>query len=252
MTGVVSLPGHFSLVSLDTIDSTNEEAKRRAADGARDGTVVWARQQTAGRGRRDRAWVSEAGNLFFSLLLRPDYPAAEAMQLSFVAANAVADAFAVALPRGSFVSCKWPNDVLVEGRKAAGLLLESASDGKGGLSWLVIGIGINIANHPQDADFPATSLHAEGAGEVTEEKMLRTICLRFLAGLVMWRNLGFAPVRKAWLARAHGLGSPVTVRLGEETMNGVFHALDETGALVLRQDGVERLITAGDVFFSAS
>jgi len=117
--------------------------------------------------------------------------------------------------------------------------------------WLVIGIGVNIKSHPEDTDFPATSLHAEGAGDATEEEMLRTICLRFLAGLVTWRNLGFAPVRKAWLARAHGLGSPVTVHLDQETLGGVFQALDETGAMILRQDGGERKITAGDVFFSA-
>lgn len=246
----MSLPGYFNVIALDAVDSTNEEAKRLAADGAPDGTLVWALEQTAGKGRCGRRWVSEKGNLYFSLLLRPDYSTNEATRLSFVTANSVADAITAALPRGTLVACKWPNDILVEGRKAAGLLLESASTSGEVPDWVVIGVGVNLAGHPQGTDFPATSLAAEGAPEATPETMLNAICLRFLSWVATWRSLGFATVRQAWLARAHGLGEPVTADLGGETIEGIFHTLDADGALILRQNGDERRISAGDVFFS--
>ncbi len=242
------LPSPYNLIVLDSIDSTNEEARRLAADGAPEGTVVWAREQTAGRGRRGRAWVSGAGNLYCSILLRPDCHAFKAMQLSFIASLGMAEAVASVLPKGTFVNCKWPNDVLVEGRKISGLLLESQTVPLGGMDWLIIGAGLNIDDYPRDVEFPATSLKREGGGEVTAEIMLETFCLRFLAGFVTWKNLGFEPARKAWLRRAAWLGEEITVRLERETLKGTFSRLDKDGALILTQQGEERRITAGDVF----
>ncbi len=244
----VSLPDPFRLIALDSIDSTNEEAKRLAAGGAPEVTVVWAGEQTAGKGRRGRGWVSPPGNLYCSLLLRPHYPATVAMQLGFVTAIALAEAVLAVLPRGAFVTCKWPNDVLVEGRKVAGILLESAASEDNLLDWLVVGVGLNVAHHPSEVGFPATSLLSEGAREITVPGMLETVCLRFLSGLVTWRNLGFASVRRAWLQRAHGLGEPMTAHLEGETLDGVFRTLGEDGTLVMDVEGVERRITAADVF----
>lgn len=242
------LPEPFRLIDLIETDSTNEEAKRRleeapSGDDASIITVLWARRQTAGKGRRGRTWVSKPGNLYCSLVLKPGCPAAVAVQLGFVAANAVASSIALRLPEGHAVTCKWPNDVLIEGRKAAGLLLES----DGGRD-LVIGMGVNLAHHPENTEYPATCLAQEGAGEVLAAGFLETLCGNFLAGLAAWRNLGFAPVRRAWLERAHGLGAPVAVRLERETLHGTFKDLDGNGALILDQGGRERLITAGDVF----
>jgi len=245
-------------VELECVDSTNAEAKRLAEQGAPDGTIVWAKRQTAGRGRRGRDWVSSEGNLFFSILLRLPYPMETMTQLSFVAANAVADAVQVAAPRGSFVNVKWPNDVLLEGQKISGILMEGEPDADtGSFKWLVLGIGVNIASHPvvEARAYPATSLAAQGVEgdglDVTA--MLDTLAKRFLAGLATWRNLGFGPIRRHWLARAKGIGGPVTVRLPNETIEGVFGALDENGALVLHLDGEpNRRITAGDVFIPST
>ena len=250
----LELPSPYQLVELDCVDSTNAEAKRLGEEGAPDCTIVWAKRQTSGRGRRGREWVSDSGNLYFSILLRMPYPMTDMSQLSFVAANAVADAVSVAAPRGSFVNVKWPNDVLLEGKKVSGILLEGEPDiDRGCFKYMVIGIGVNIATHPviEDGVYPATSLAAEGAaGEgLSVEKMLDTLAKRFLAGLATWRNLGFGPIRRHWLARAKGLGGPVTVRLPNEVIDGIFAALDENGALVLHLDGQpNRVITAGDVF----
>lgn len=254
MTQTLQLPSPYRLVELECVDSTNAEAKRMAEDGAPDGTVVWAKRQTAGHGRRGREWVSPEGNLYFSIVLRPPYPMADVAQLSFVAANAVADAVQVAAPRGTFVNVKWPNDVLVEGKKIAGILMEGEADpGTDRFKWLVLGIGVNVAKHPpaQDTETPATSLAGEGVtgAGLDVEALLDTLVKRFLAGFVTWRNLGFGPIRRHWLVRAKGLGGPVRVRLPNETLHGIFAALDEDGALVLHLEGQpNRRITAGDVF----
>jgi len=243
-----NLPSPYKLISLEHIDSTNEEAKRLALQGAPEGVVVWAREQSAGRGRRGRNWVSGAGNLYCSILLRPDCHAFKAMQLSFVAGLAMTEAVSSVLPKGAFVNCKWPNDVLVEGRKISGILLESQTIPLGGMDWLIIGAGLNIVNSPEDVEFPATSLVLEGGQDVSVEKMLEIFCLRFWAGYVTWKSLGFQPVRKAWLRRAAWLGKKITVRLEHETLQGEFKALDSDGALILLHNGDERRITAGDVF----
>ena len=124
----LQLPSPYRLVELESVDSTNAEAKRLAEAGAPDSTIVWAKRQTAGRGRRGRSWVSGEGNLYFSILLRLPYPSRNVMQLGFVAANAIADALQVASPPGTFVHVKWPNDVLVEGKKIAGILMEAEID----------------------------------------------------------------------------------------------------------------------------
>ncbi len=243
-----ALPDPFRLIDLIETDSTNEEAKRwlrHAPSGDDDRiTVIWARSQRAGKGRRGRTWVSEPGNLFCSLVVKPGCPAAVAVQLGFVTANAVAATLASKLPPGRAVTCKWPNDVLIEGRKAAGLLLEAEA----GLDRLIIGIGVNLAHYPEKTEFPATCLAQEGGGDVPAGDFLASLCGDFLAGFLAWRNSGFTPVRRAWIERAHGLGAPVAVRLERETLHGTFKTLDGDGALILEQGGRERLITAGDVF----
>jgi len=211
--------------------------------------VVWAKEQSSGIGRRGHKWISEEGNLYCSILLRPECHAFKAMQLSFVASLCIAEAVAYALPKSAFVNCKWPNDVLVEERKISGILLGSQTKSLGGMDWLVIGVGLNIKSFPENVEFPATSLIREGAKkDISAEMMLETFCRRFLTGYVTWKKLGFEPVRKAWLRRAAWLGKEITVRLERETLKGEFKGLDKDGALILLHNGDERRITAGDVF----
>jgi len=249
MTQKVDLPSPFKLITYDSIDSTNEEAKRLANDGAPEGVVVWAKEQTSSVGRRGRRWVSAEGNLHCSILLRPECHAYKAMQLSFVTSLCIAEAVAYALPKSAFVNCKWPNDVLVEERKISGILLESETKSLGGMDWLVIGVGLNITSFPENVEFPATSLIREGANkDISAQMMLETFIRRFLTSYVTWKTLGFEPIRRAWLPRAAWLGKEITVRLERETLKGEFKALDKDGALILLHNGDERRITAGDVF----
>jgi len=249
----VTLPPDCRLLALDATDSTNEEAKRLARAGAPDKTVVWARSQTGGKGRAGRAWVSPPGNLYVSLILRPEVPAMQAAELGFVAALALVQALDELAP-GLDLAFKWPNDVLLAGRKLAGILIETESQAALGIDrgpdWLVLGIGVNVASAPAGTEFPATSLAGECAATVTVEGLLSAFVGSFLDWMTAWRLRGFAALRAPWLARAWGGGQVITVRLPKATLRGTFVDLDADGALILGLDsGERRRITAGDVFF---
>lgn len=249
----VALPPRYRLVALDVIDSTNEEAKRLARTGAPDGTLVWAQRQDAGRGRRGRAWASPSGNLYCSLLCRPGRPLNDCAAMSFLAAVAVGDALRTFVPSSAEVRLKWPNDVLINGRKVAGILLEAETTPRGVVDWLVVGVGINISSHPEIADYATTSLKAVGVESVSAADMLAAFADRLAFWANQWREEGFGPVRRAWLDRAQGIGKAVTARLPAETVEGHFVGLDDDGALLLDGfDGERRRIMVGDVFFSAS
>lgn len=245
----LSLPAGWTLAAYDSIDSTNAEARRRAEAGAPHGTVVQARVQSAGRGRYRRPWVSEAGNLYCSVVLRPDCTAALAGQLSFIVALAAAAAVEELAP-ACRVQLKWPNDLLLHRRKFAGILLESSLDGDGRASWVVAGLGVNLVSHPSEALVAATDLAAAGGGDLAADALAE----RFLDKLNRlegeWRRSGFSGMHKAWLARAVGIGEAVTVRSARRQFSGRFEGLDADGSLILRRDeGAVEIVTAGDVFF---
>lgn len=235
------------------IDSTNEEA-RRLGDTAETGPLwITAERQSAGRGRRGRAWESPSGNFMGTLFLRPECTPRRAAELSFVAAVAVHEAVESLLPPHlkSGLKLKWPNDLLHNGSKLAGILLESSGVAGNEVSWLAIGMGINLASHPEGTEYPATSLAALGLGTITPAEALTALAAAFERRLAQWRGTqGFAAIREAWLARAQGLGAAITVRLADETFTGTFEGLSPDGALDVRlSTGELRHVTAGDVFF---
>lgn len=247
------LPPAYRLVALDRVSSSNDEAKRRAEEGAEDGTLVWAREQLEGRGRQGRTWSSPPGNLYLSMVLRPDCSPAEAAQLGFVAALGLGGGVGSVAPPMVEVRYKWPNDVLFNRRKGAGILLESRMDASGGVDWLVLGLGVNVTSFPEDAAFPATSLEFEGAPpEVDAVSLLEAFARHFLTWSNRWLEDGFAPIREAWLNHAYGLGEILQARLPGETLSGRFRDLDDSGALQLElADGAVRSIAAGDIYFEA-
>ena len=246
-----SWPVGYALKEYPSLDSTNEEARRLAAAGAPAPLWIRAGVQTAGRGRRGRAWEAPAGNLAATLLLRPDRPAAECAQLSFVAAIAAAEAVAQFAPRAE-LRVKWPNDVLADGRKIVGILLESASGAGAQPQWLAIGIGINLAQFPEGVETPAISVAALGEMAPAPRDALLCLAASFAKWYEVWRTQGFSPIRDAWLARAAHLGGRIRVRLAKEETSGVFEGIDESGALILREAGGKlRTVAAGEVFFGA-
>jgi BirA family transcriptional regulator, biotin operon repressor / biotin---[acetyl-CoA-carboxylase] ligase len=235
--------------TFDEIDSTNAEAARRAGTG--DAGPYWLRadRQSAGRGRRGRTWTSERGNLFLTYLGATSRPPAEVALLSFAAALAVADVADATIGR-PVALVKWPNDVMVLGRKISGILLESGTLADGRI-WVAIGVGVNVVSTPDAVDQPIGALASFADGKSlsldTIEQTLRRR-LAFWAGRL--ERDGFAPLREAWSARAHGIGAPAVARVGQEEIAGVPRGLTEDGALELElPDGRTRLITAGEVFF---
>ncbi|WP_374387737.1 biotin--[acetyl-CoA-carboxylase] ligase [Brevundimonas sp.] len=240
------------LVILDEIDSTNAEARRLAEAGETGPRWIVARRQTAGRGRRGRSWVSEPGNLAATLLITTPRGAAEAAQATFVAALAVADLLDVFVSP-ALVSIKWPNDVLLDGTKVSGILIESGPHASGGL-WLAVGIGVNLAHAPQDTERGATALVDRLRGDMSfappVEAAAEILAETFATWWGRWQTLGFEPVLEAWTSRLTGLNGPCVARLDHETLEGLAEGVEPDGALRLRlEDGSLRTISAGDVFF---
>jgi BirA family biotin operon repressor/biotin-[acetyl-CoA-carboxylase] ligase len=243
VTETTLYPPGWSVQRFQVVGSTMDIARDLADHDAPDRSVVRADVQTGGRGRYGRQWVSEAGNLYMTLLLREDRPLVDCAQLSFVAALALFDA--IGLPD---VTLKWPNDVLIGGKKTAGILLEAG--GPPTAPWILIGMGVNVAHHPREAPYPATHLAQEAS--VYE---IDTLCRRALEGIDQWRGIwhkqGATSIHKAWLDKAHGRGQDIRVRLSSKEIVGRFETLDADGALVvLDKSGTRHRISAGDVFFA--
>ena len=224
-----------SFTHLPSTGSTNDWLLARATELA-DGHWVIADRQTAGRGRRGRVWSDGAGNLMASVLVRAEGPV---QQLSFVAALALQ----AALGLGDRIRLKWPNDLLLDGVKVSGILLERSG------AALVIGMGVNLAQHPDATERPATSLAAAGVPVPAPVDVLARLIPAFADYRAGWAAQGFGPVRDRWLQHAAGVGERIAARLGTETVEGRFEGLQADGALALRlDDGSLRAIHAGEVF----
>ena len=252
MSGSAALPDGYVLHRFGAIGSTNDEARRLAEAGAPAGQVVVADQQTAGRGRSGRAWISPSGNLYASVLLRPTRDLRMFGQLSLIASLALAEAIAELATTPLAIRLKGPNDVLLEGGKVAGILLESGGDGGPGGRFVIIGSGVNLTSAPADTPYPATSLAREGLTDLSPERLLAGYLGALERWRAIWEQRGFAEIRTAWLARAANLDGPIRLRLPTEQLAGRFADLTPAGALILEQgNGSRREITAGEVVLGA-
>lgn len=237
----------------ETIDSTNAAARRMIESGAESGdvVVVWARAQTAGRGRGGRMWAAATGNLYVSIVLPAPIDLVSAPQIGFVAALAVIGAIQSIAPErspDSVIKCKWPNDVLMDGAKVAGILLETVSmPGLGSSAIIGIGINLNPVRVP-DALYPVTSL-AEHSISTTAPRLLEALIHDFAARHERWQQNGFESVRAAWSARAARLGETLTIATPRGEVRGTFIGIDGDGAMLLDHAGGARRhrVLAGDV-----
>lgn len=242
-------PDGIDRLILEETDSTMAEAGRRIPTLAAP-TWIMARRQTAARGRRGRSWSSLDGNLFATFVWRPQCSPGEAARRSFLAANALFEALAIYVDRDA-LALKWPNDVLLNGGKVAGILLESASNGAF-VDWLSIGIGVNLAHAPghiADAPFPPVSLVGEGGERVAPEEFLGVLATNYATQEAKLDRLGFERIRTEWLEHAARLGEVITARTARETVEGIFHGLDDDGNLILLVGGGTRVIPAAEVHF---
>ncbi|MDO1558727.1 biotin--[acetyl-CoA-carboxylase] ligase [Brevundimonas sp. 2R-24] len=237
---------------LDVTDSTNAEARKAAEAGQTDPLWFAARRQTAGRGRRGRSWSTGEGDLAATLLTFVDLSPPNAARVTFVAALAVADLLDGWAAPG-LVSIKWPNDVLLDGAKCSGVLVESGPAAGGGL-WLGVGIGVNLSSTPPEPLLYRAASLAQHLGPHATAAPTQDEAMAFLAEaldrwLQVWLREGPEPILAAWSARATGLHGPCVARLGSETLEGTAEGVAPDGALRLRlPDGTLRLVSAGDVF----
>ncbi|WP_295846652.1 biotin--[acetyl-CoA-carboxylase] ligase [Tardiphaga sp.] len=251
----------YRLAAFDSAGSTNVEAMNRAREGERGPMWFVTSEQTAGRGRRHRPWVAPRGNLASSILEVMDVSPALAATLGFAAGLALEAALArvsmEALLRspGSEemkFALKWPNDVLAGRAKLAGILLEAEAVGDGGLA-VVVGIGTNVVAFPEGTPYPATALRALGI-DTSAEDLFNALSDSWTEYRGIWDNgRGFDEIRSSWLARAAGLGEPVSIQSGSSIISGIFDTIDESGCLIVStSDGKRIPISAGDVHFGST
>lgn len=257
----------YRLAGFDEIGSTNNEALAAAAAGDPGGIWFAALKQTSGRGRRGRVWESPSGNLAASLLVIPDADTNILATLGFVAGVAMQNAFARILPKGAVrigmdgadalngsgrVALKWPNDVLADGAKISGILLEmgKAADGRNAI---VIGIGVNVIAAPTGLPYPATSLRDLGY-ERRAEDVFEALSESWVDAFSLWADgTGITEILSQWRVSAAGIGAPVAVAQDGVVRRGIFETIDSSGRLVMRDDdGARIVITAGDVHFGAT
>ena len=240
---------------LARVGSTNAEALRLAPSLSGPAWVL-THDQTQGRGRRGRGWSMPKGNFAATLVLRPRGGIATAAQLSFVAALALHDTLAQVCGPSARIAIKWPNDVLLNGGKVAGILLESSGDGQG-VPAVAVGIGVNLAAAPDQVGLeptalPAVSVLGESGIAIPADDFLDILAPAFAAWLGQFETFGFAPIRHAWLARATRIGQPIIARIGTSELHGVFEGIDNQGALILVTAGGRQAIPAADIFFQGA
>lgn len=225
----------------DSLPSTLDEADALVLQGASEGTLVVAAHQTAGRGRRGRVWESFPGNVLLTYIT---YQAGPPSQLSLLSALALGEALRPLCPLGTEIQYKWPNDLLLSGKKVGGILLERRELP---LSQVyLIGCGLNLKGSPETGLYPTTSFQGEGI-EIGYETCIQAIASSFHFYLSLWKAQGFGPIREGWLAQARGLGAPVSLAEGGGMREGIFQGINDAGALLLKNSSGDQVLITGEI-----
>lgn len=234
-----------AIQTFQSVSSTQDILRELAERGAAEGVCIHALEQTAGRGRHGREWVAGEGNLFLSVLLRPGCPAREIGRLSIVTGLALVETMAPLLHEPGSLKLKWPNDVFIDGKKCAGILIESALKG-GNVDYAVVGVGVNIAAGP----LPETTfIEAHGVKVMGLEAFRDLFLQKFGHTYSEWQKGNFAEIREGWLRHAQEKGSKLLVKVGDKAEEGLFDGIDEDGnLLLLLPDGRHKVIVAGEVY----
>ncbi len=238
---------HWVLEEHDFLSSTQERAKEKASEVAQ-GFVVQALEQDNGSGRFGRVWSSPPGNLYLSIVLKPECAVSAAGQLSFVTSLALCHVLDEVLTKPSIQILKWPNDILLNGDKCAGILLETDISQSGNVNWVVVGVGLNISQSPPDMG-AALKDHSDKHLDIANIR--DRFFEKFNQYYQQWQAQGFAPIRTLWLKKSYKVGAPVSVKTGNSLVTGRFHDIDGAGNLiVLDKDAKKKVISAGEVFFN--
>lgn len=250
MSDAPQLPPQFELLRLACVDSVMGEAQRRAREGAEEGTLIWAAEQTEARTRRGLRWLSPPGNLYCALILRPDFPNDRCGELAYVATIAAGSALAGLLSPMTGLRYRWPTDLLINELRAGQIMLATPGDRSDPYEWLTLGVMINVEQHPPNPEPEEfNSVHASGAPEVTPAQVLEDFARYFLNWINRWAEDGFEPILRQWQIRADGIGEEIDVHVGDRRLRGTFVKVDEKGRLVVRQfDEIERTVSINDYF----
>jgi len=228
------LPPHYELIQLGNVDSVISEATRRAGDGADEGTLVWAVEQSDALTPKGHRWFSPPGNLYCALILRPDFSNERSGQLAYVAALAAGSALAGLLSPMTGLRYRWPSGLYINELKAGQVTLASSGGGSDPYEWLVVGAMVNVAVHPPNPEPDEfNSVHASGATEVSVAQLLEDYAKYFLNWINRWAEDGFVPIGRQWQIRADGIGEDIQLEIGDRRLEGTFVELDEQGRLVL-------------------
>ncbi|AZL15994.1 biotin--[acetyl-CoA-carboxylase] ligase [Rickettsiales endosymbiont of Stachyamoeba lipophora] len=237
----------YNVLIFDHIDSTNNEAKRITGQGLKGNFLIWSKSQSAGRGRNNRNWVSEPGNLFFSVLLQDKFSLIQASQIVFVAAVAMGEALRSLTKLN--IEYKWPNDLIINNSKVGGILVESKfSPTRKSTDWIVVGIGINIMSFPNDIDasYPITSLFNEKA-IIKEDDLLSKFLDLFHEYLERWNIIGMDFIRDKWSRNAYRIGQEISIKTPNEVIKGQMLGINTNGALFISLDGLQTTISSGEI-----
>lgn len=239
------MPVDWRVQLYQSVETTQSYVKEAIAAGEPQGMVVQALEQKSGKGRHGNSWNSPIGNLYMSILLRPNCEARTAGQLAFVIAVALSKAMDDYIDEGKHIkTLKWPNDILIDGLKLCGILLESEMK-KNKLEAVVVGMGLNIFKAPE----LAVGLNDIAEMPVYVNAVRDNILDKLSYYYEFWQKKGFAPIREAWLKQAHGLDQPMTARLPDAEFKGIFKGITEEGSLILETDDGEKIIHAAEVHF---
>lgn len=250
MNNAPQLPPQFELVKLGRVDGVMQEAARRARDGAEEGTLIWAAEQSEACTRRGHPWYSPPGNLHCALILRPEFPNDRSGQLAYVAALSAGSALAGLLSPMTGLRYRWPTDILINELRAGQIMLATSGADSDPHEWLTVGVMINVAQHPPNPEPEEfNSVHASGAPEVTQAQVLDDFARYFLNWINRWAEDGFEPIARQWKMRADGIGEDTDLHIGDRRLRGTFVNVDEQGRLVMassEQD--ERRISVNEYF----
>ena len=250
MISKLQVPSLYDVVTLDTVDTVLDEAIRRAKSGADEGTLIWARNQTGTRWRGDSSWLPGSGNLHCAIILRPDFATAITPELNFVAVVSLGSAIAARLSPGVSLRYRWPNDIILNADKVAGVMLAMSSQHDAHYEWVVLAAHVNIANYPQDRDINAVSIiDAEGLTDIDPPDLLEDYAKHFLASINKWAETGLTSILKSWRQRVDGIGERISINLNEGRIEGILEALGADGsANIVTDDGSSRRVPVGEYY----
>ena len=250
MISKLQIPSVYEVVALDTVDTVLDEAIRRAESGADEGTLIWAQNQSGTRWRGESGWLPGSGNLHCAIILRPDFSTAITPELNFVAALSLGNAMATRLSPGVSLRYRWPNDIILNFDKVAGVMLATSSQRDAHYEWVVLAAHVNIATYPQDQDIDAVSIiDAEGLTDIDPPSLLEDYAKHFLASINKWAETGLAGILKSWQQRVDGIGERISINLNEDRITGTLESLDADGsANIVTDDGSSRQIRVGEYY----